>query len=128
MPDPHVPHPRPFYTPIADIDGRYVAEPVSFGMRFAQRFAGATLLEIDFDPGPVNATAYAARLTNARTLVAIINKDARNDLRINQPKWRIVETLTAPKLTSIKVILGSPANPQATIVPAASAAIFEVLA
>jgi hypothetical protein len=127
MPDPHVPHPRPFYTPIADIDGRYVAEPVSFGMRFAQRFAGATLLELDFDPGAVNATAYAARLTDGRTLVAIINKDATNDLRINQPKWRTVETLTAPKLTSTKVILGSPANPHATIVPAASAAIFEVL-
>ena len=127
MPDPHVPHPRPFYTPIADIDGRFVAEPVSFGMRFAQRFAGATLLELDFDPGAVNATAYAARLTDGRTLVAIINKDATNDLRINQPKWRTVETLTAPKLTSTKVILGSPANPHATIVPAASAAIFEVL-
>jgi hypothetical protein len=128
MPDPHVPHPRPFYTPIADIDGRYVAEPVSFGMRFAQRFAGATLLELNFDSGPVNATAYAARLTDGRTLVAIINKDASNDLRINQPKWKIVETLTAPKLVSTKVILGPPASPQAAIVPAASAAILEVLA
>jgi hypothetical protein len=97
-------------------------------MRFAQRFAGATLLRLDFDPGPVNATAYAAKLTDGRTLVAIINKDARNDLRINQRRWKTVETLTAPKLISTKVMLGSPANPQATLVPAASASIFEVYA
>lgn len=36
MPNPKVPHPQRFYTPIADTDDRYVAEPVSFGMRFAR--------------------------------------------------------------------------------------------
>jgi hypothetical protein len=81
MPDPKVPHPRPFYTPIADIDGKYVAEPVSFGMRFAQQFAGATIIAHDFDPGPANATAYSAKLPDGRTIVAVINKDATRTLR-----------------------------------------------
>jgi hypothetical protein len=128
MADPHIPHPRPFYTPIADIGARYIAEPVSFGMRFAQRFAGGALLEIDFDPGPVNATAYAARLADGRKLVAVINKDSSRDLGIDQPKWQLLETLTAPKLTSTKVRFGKPGNPHASKVPAASAAIFEVSA
>ena len=55
-------HPRPYYTPIAHIGDKYVAEPVIYGMRFAGRFAGAQLIPVDFDPGPVNATAYAAKL------------------------------------------------------------------
>jgi hypothetical protein len=126
MANPHAPHPRPFYTPIADIGDRYVAEPVSFGMRFAQRFAGGTVLHLDFDPGAVNATAYAAKLPDGRTLVAIINKDAHFDLKINQPEWRLVEALTAPKLTSTNASFEKPAKSHAGTVPAASAAIFEV--
>ena len=39
--DPNEVHPRPFYTPIADIDGKYVAEPTFYGLRFAGHFAGA---------------------------------------------------------------------------------------
>ena len=66
-------HPHPYYTPIAHIGRRYVAEPVSYGMRFAQRFAGAQMIPIDFDPGAVNATAYAAKLPGGSDgLVAIM--------------------------------------------------------
>lgn len=126
MANPRAPHPRPFYTPIADIGDRYVAEPVSFGMRFAQRFAGGTLLQLDFDPGAVNATAYAAKLPDGRALVAIINKDAHLDLKVNQPKWRLVETLSAPKLTSTNANLEAAATAHEAAVAAASAAIFEV--
>jgi hypothetical protein len=124
MPNPNVPHPRPFYTPIAHIDGHYIAEPVSFGMRFAQRFAGATLLQFDFDPGPVNATAYAAKLPDGRTLIAVINKDESHDLGIDHSKWQVIETLTTPSVTSRAAKLGSPVNRHTTRVPAASAAIF----
>ena len=43
MPDPKAPHPRPFYTPIAEVEGKYVAEPVFYGMLFTQEFAGSTI-------------------------------------------------------------------------------------
>jgi hypothetical protein len=79
--NPNEPHPRPFYTPIADIGGKFVAEPVSFGMRFAEKFSGATIIPLDFDPGPVNATAYAARRANGELIVAVINKDATRTLK-----------------------------------------------
>jgi hypothetical protein len=122
MTDRKAPHPRPFYTPIADIDGKFIAEPVSFGMRFAQRFAGATIFPHDFDPGPANATAYTAHLAG-QTLVAIINKDPLRDLDVViGGDWVIDETLTADSLTSTNVKLG-PAKGK-RIVPAASAAIF----
>ena len=123
MPDPSVPHPRPFYTPIADVDGKFVAEPVSFGMRFAQRFAGATLIGLDFDPGDVNATAYAAKLPGGEIIVAVINKDESKDLHLNQPNWRLTDTLTAPALTSTQVRFGT-AQANGNRAPHASAAIF----
>ena len=125
MPDPKAPHPRPFYTPIADIDGKYIAEPVSYGMKFAQHFAGATMIQLDFDPGDVNATAYAAKMSDGNTMVAVINKDATRDLQIAiEGGWLKFETLTAPSLTSKTVRLDPSPRPHETIVPAASAAIL----
>ncbi len=124
MPDPKAPHPRPFYTPIADIGASYVAEPVSFGMKFAQQFAGATIVAVDFDPGEANATAYAAKFKDGRTLIAVINKDTAQDLEITLPGWRIAERLTAESLTSTVVKFGPVAAGKAMTVPAASAAIL----
>src|SRR6266702_55222 len=124
MADPKAPHPRPFYTPIADIGASYVAEPVSFGMKFAQQFAGATMVAVDFDPGEANATAYAAKFKDGRTLVAVINKDAAQDLEITLPGWRIAERLTAESLTSTVVKFRPVAAGKAMTVPAASAAIL----
>ena len=95
-------HPHPYYTPIAHIGSRYVAEPVSYGMRFAQRFAGAQMIPIDFDPGPVNATAYAAKLSDGRSssstvLVAVLNKDATQTLQVSLPsRPRAVEIVSSP--------------------------------
>jgi hypothetical protein len=123
MADPKAPHPRPFYTPIADIDGKFIAEPVSFGMRFAQQFAGATIIPHDFDPGPANATAYAARGQDGVIKIAVINKDATRNLDVAiVGDWVIGETLTADSLTSTNVRLEAAKGKQ--IVPAASAAIF----
>jgi len=92
MKNPNEPHPRPFYTPIAHIGNSYVAEPIFYGMLFAQQFAGATLLDVDFNPvfTPVgstqstaaNATAFAAIRPDGKTIVAIINKDVTNDLMV----------------------------------------------
>jgi len=124
MPDRSVPHPRPFYTPIADIDGKFVAEPVSFGMRFAQQFAGATLVKVEFDPGEVNATAYAAQSADGSILVAVINKDAAQDLDLALSGYRIAERLTAESLTSTAVTFGGVAPARPLTIPASSAAIL----
>jgi hypothetical protein len=105
MKNPNEPHPRPFYTPIADIDGKYIAEPVSFGMRFAQQFAGATLVAVDFDPGEVNATAYAAKKQGGAIVLAIINKDETQPLTPSIAGFRMATCrwLKAPALTSTEV-------------------------
>jgi hypothetical protein len=103
MTDSHVPHSRPFYTPIAHMGEQYVAEPVSYGMKFAQCFAGATMLPLDFDPGQVNATAYAGkRAEDGRVLVAVLNKDLTQDLtiRFEDPVAACTARLTAPSLSS----------------------------
>ncbi|MBS1815418.1 MAG: hypothetical protein JSS87_11120 [Acidobacteria bacterium] len=97
-------HPHPFYTPIATFNGKYVAEPVSYGLRFAGLFSGATLLPVDFNPGPVNATAYAAKLPSTHLSFIVINKDATQDLNLtlNFGKARsgvvLQEMLSAPSL------------------------------
>jgi hypothetical protein len=97
-------HPHPYYTPIAHIGSNYVAEPVSYGMRFAQQFAGATMIPIEFDPGPVNATAYAAMRPDGKTILGILNKDATRPLTVQLPSAATVTEITsAPALDSAAV-------------------------
>ena len=103
-------HPHPYYTPIAHIGEKYVAEPVSFGMLFAGHFAGATIIPIDFNPGDVNATAYAALLPFDQVIVAIINKDATKSLPIKLPGFTGSLVMHAASLTSTKVELTEPAG------------------
>jgi hypothetical protein len=91
-------HPRPYYTPIGTIGDRYVAEPVSYGMRFARRFGGAQMIAVDFDPGPANANAYAAVFQDGRRIVAIINKDAALSVPLNLPGYSAVLTLDGSAL------------------------------
>jgi hypothetical protein len=110
MKDPNAPHPKPFYTPIANegtlagsgVDGKlnskYVLEPVGYGMKFASRFAGTTLLPIDFNPGSINAVAYAARRTDSKVIIAILNKDATQDLTLTTPAATVIEVLSGPAL------------------------------
>ena len=117
-------HPHPYYTPIAHLGSSYVAEPVSYGMRFAQQFAGATMVTLDFDPGEVNATAYGAKFKDGRTMIAVINKDATQDIEIALPGWRVTQRLTAESLTSATVKFGAVAAAGGIAVPAASAAIL----
>jgi hypothetical protein len=71
-----------FYTPIAgSLDQGFAPRPIFHGMVFANQFAGAEFVAVDFDPKEVNATAYAAR-THGDIRVAILNKDAARDLRV----------------------------------------------
>jgi hypothetical protein len=147
MKDPNAPHPKPFYTPIANegtlagsgVDGKlnskYLLEPVGYGMKFASRFAGTTLLPIDFNPGQVNAVAYAARRADNKTLVAILNKDATQDLTLTTPAAEIIEVLSGPALdqpethltpTSASIKITQAAEGQTIIIPAHTAVMLQV--
>jgi hypothetical protein len=118
-------HPHPYYTPIAHIGDDYVLEPVAQGMLFAGHFAGATSFPIDFNPGPVNATAYAATLPTGQRVVAIINKDAHQSLNIDLPNYRQGPTLTAPALDSTQVRLAEPSgNHELSTVPPSTAVLL----
>jgi hypothetical protein len=112
MKDPNQPHPKPFYTPIANegtlagsgVDGKlnskYLLEPCGYGMKFVSGFAGGSLLPIEFHPGKVNATAYAVRRGDGTILVAILNKDETQPLTVAMPACKVHEVLTAPSLTA----------------------------
>jgi len=79
-------HPHPFYTPIATFGDQYVLEPVALGLKFAGSFCGAVLLHTDLSAqlqaAGVDATAYAAKLSDGRTSLIVLNKDAEKDLEI----------------------------------------------
>ena len=126
-------HPRPFYTPIADIpspsgQAKYIAEPDNFGLRFAGRFAGGTVLPLTFSPmngsSAVNATAYAARLPSGQIIVAIINKDAQ-PLPIDLPGYSVGRIMTAPSLDARSVEDREPnGNRAASTVPPLTAMLL----
>lgn len=110
--------PRPFYTPVADMNGTFVAEPDFRGLQFAGRFAGATMVPLDFDLGDANATAYAAKLPTGQLMVAIINKDADRSVPLNLAGFSPALTLSAPSLDSFTATLAEPqANNEANHVP-----------
>jgi len=124
--NPSEPHPKPFYTPIADINGKYVAEPVFHGMHFAGHFAGGTMQHIDFNPGAVNATAYAAKLPTSQTIVAIINKDASQPLTIDLAGYSLGHIMKAQSLTSTTVEELEPSNNRevSTVGPATAVLLY----
>lgn len=125
MPDRTVPHARPFYTPVAHIGDKYVLEPVAYGMLFAGKFAGAKFMALDFNPGTVNATAYAATLPTGQEIVAIINKDETQPLTVRVPGFSLGEKLTAPSLTSKDVQITTPrGNIEVSTVAPASAVLL----
>ena len=72
----------------------------------------------------MNATAYAAKFADGRVLIAVINKDATQDLELALPGYRVAERLTAEALTSTTVKFGPVAASRNMTVPVASAAIL----
>jgi hypothetical protein len=127
-------HPHPYYTPIAHIGFEYIAEPVSLGMKFAGHFAGQRIIPLDFNPGAVNATAYASGGPDGVHQIAIINKDVTQDLHIDllrdiadvrgiAPLLTHLITLSARSLTSREASL-IPSNGSPKIVPAGTAVLF----
>ncbi|QMV19318.1 hypothetical protein GOB94_11970 [Granulicella sp. 5B5] len=118
-------HPHPYYTPVAHIGDKYLLEPVAFGMRFAGLFAGATVVPVDFNPGNVNATAYAAKHPDGTTVVAVINKDLSQNLPLNLPGFHAEYALTAPAANARQASLMRTTQASLThVLPHTSAAIF----
>jgi hypothetical protein len=101
-------HPHPYYTPIAHIGSDYVLEPVGYGMKFVAEFQGATMLAVDFNPGSVNATAYAARLPTGQIVLAILNKDATQPLHVDVPGFSLSSVLSASGLEARTVHIDEP--------------------
>jgi hypothetical protein len=103
-------HPHPFYTPIATFGSDYMLEPVAYGLKFAGSFSGGTLFETEYSTrlqaAGVNATAYAAKMSDGQTSLIVLNKDAVADLELELDFGRGVsgplqtETLRAPALDS----------------------------
>lgn len=114
MADPKAPHPRPFYTPIAEINSEYTAEPVFYGMKLAGFLAGTKLVSCELNAGGVNATAYAGDTGKGKRIV-VINKDTTQDLRLKLAGMEAYYTapLTAPSLTSTDVLLEGKKLPRA---------------
>ena len=79
-------HPHPFYTPIATFDGKYMMEPVAYGLKFAGALCGATLVKSDLtgqlQATGVDATAYAAKHSDGSMTVVILNKDAEKNIEV----------------------------------------------
>jgi hypothetical protein len=118
-------HPHPYYAPIAHIGADYVAEPVYAGMQLAGVFAGGTMVPVNFDPGPANATAYAAKLPEGRTILAVINKDRRRSVDLAMSgTWESVASLTAPSLESTHASFRAQNGPAPNSVAPASAVIL----
>jgi hypothetical protein len=128
MKDPNVPHPKPFYTPIANegtlagsgvngkLNDKYLLEPAGYGMKFAAAFAGASLLNVEFNPDGVNAKAYAARTSTGKRWIAIINKDLVRNLSIDLPPFTVEQVLTAPAIDAHEAHLLAGREAAATIV------------
>jgi hypothetical protein len=71
-----------YYTPIAgDLADGFHAQPIFYGMMFANQFAGMRLVKCLLQAGGVNATAYAGK-SGESVRVAVFNKDADRDLRV----------------------------------------------
>jgi hypothetical protein len=112
-------HPHPYYTPVAHIGDQYLLEPVAYGMKFANYFAGTTMFAVDFDPKGLNATAYAAKRKDGKTLLAIINKDPKQALHLPQLTSLVgVQKLTAASLDARTATLGRVTKFGYTVPPA----------
>ena len=94
------PHPRPYYTPIAQIGARLELQPDAQGLRFAGLFAGARMLPCALEVSGMNVTTYAARRRDGAIQAAVVNKDATRTLALAAPRRRQTASLTGTALES----------------------------
>lgn len=72
-----------FYSPFAGNRAEgFGARPLFYAMMLVEQFAGTTLIANSFSPGRANATAYTSKAGQGLR-IAIFNKDASRDLRID---------------------------------------------
>jgi len=94
-------HPRPFYTPIAENNGTYAAQPVFDGMLLAATLTNCTLCECHFDIDLPECSAYAAFGSWNSVRVVLINKSDRDlSLRIKGCSGVYVFRLTGGSLSA----------------------------
>jgi hypothetical protein len=103
------------YSPITgDADLGFIRQPLFFGMKFAQTFAGATLLESTL-ASSANLNAYTAK-HNDSLLIALINKDASpvtvecTTPHLTRAKLAESHRLSAPALDSKTDVTFAPAD------------------
>jgi hypothetical protein len=119
------------YSPIVgDQQTGFTARPITYGMRLANLFAGATFVSSDFNGDSVNAYAYAAR-KDGRLLLAVVNKGGKTvrcRLKGARPRFErataltgtAIDATTGTKLREVKRPSGD-----VVIVPAYSALVTE---
>ena len=88
-----------FYSPITgDRSKGFTRQPLYYGMKLAQQFAGATMLESSLAAGSANVTAFAATKSNG-LLLAVINKGGEPlDLEIKRSSLRNMQLRSEAKL------------------------------
>jgi hypothetical protein len=94
------PHPRPYYTPVADMGGQLRLQPCAQGLRFAGLLAGAQVVPCTLDAGGLNVSAYAGRRRDGGVVLAIVNKEPSRSLSVQIPPHRVLATLTGAGLDS----------------------------
>jgi len=120
------------YSPITgDKDKGFTRQPLYFGMKFAQQFAGVSMLDSTLSVGGSNVTAYAGYKQDT-LLVAIINKEpaqvaigiAFADLK----NARLVETwkLSAPSIDSTRGITFAKVDLSSTVIHRKESDLFQL--
>ena len=114
-------HPHPFYTPIGTFGTDYKLQPVAWGLKFAGEFSNATFLKTDLtatlQAAGVDASAYAAKLSDGKLALIVLNKDAGKDITLtvdcdsSTAHKAEVERMTAPSLDSRETRIATDAKP-----------------
>jgi hypothetical protein len=93
-----------FYSPITgDRSKGFTRQPLYYGMKLAQQFAGATMLESSLAAGSANITAFAATKSNG-LLLAVINKGGEPlDLEIKRSSLRNMQLRSEAKLCALAI-------------------------
>lgn len=142
MKDPTAPHPKPFYTPIANegtlagagvngkLSSRYVLEPVGYGMKFVAPLAGCEIVPVQFAAAGAEASAYGVRRPNGKLLAIVLNKEPGRPLPVSMPACRVISRLFAPALESREAHIsderGAVIQAGALVVPPHSAVMVEL--
>ena len=83
---------------VGDCQGGWLA--AIYAALYPERVHTLTLAgaPIDFHAGDVNAAAYAAKRPDGKVIVAILNKEAKQNLQIDSPIFDTVQVLSGPAL------------------------------